>query len=181
MFFHRMKKILVLGPSGAGKSTLSRSLAPLLGLPLIHLDSFFWKPGWQEPSKDEWKSVVKDLLEKPSWIMDGNFFGTLTERLEQADTVIFLDLPIPLCLSRVFKRVLTTYNRVRIDLAPACPERFHWGFLVYVATFNQKLRPQIIEGFKENSHQLKIITLKSRAEISEFLYMAHAYRQAKIR
>ena len=38
-----MKKIIVIGPSGSGKSTLARKIAPILNLPLYHLDQLFWQ------------------------------------------------------------------------------------------------------------------------------------------
>ena len=48
-----MERILVIGCPGAGKSTLSRQLGEKLGLPVIHLDRLFWKPGWVESTREE--------------------------------------------------------------------------------------------------------------------------------
>lgn len=46
-----MERILVLGPCGAGKSTLAAQLGKRLDLPVIHLDSEYWRPGWVEPHR----------------------------------------------------------------------------------------------------------------------------------
>ena len=35
---------------GSGKSTFARALAARTGLPVIHLDLHYWKPGWVRPS-----------------------------------------------------------------------------------------------------------------------------------
>jgi len=43
-------RIIVTGLAGARKSTFSLALAAKTGLPVIHLDLHFWKPGWVEHS-----------------------------------------------------------------------------------------------------------------------------------
>ena len=40
------KKILIVGTSASGKSTFARKLAAKTKLPLIHIDSIMWQPGW---------------------------------------------------------------------------------------------------------------------------------------
>src|SRR5689334_13741303 len=46
------RRVLVDGMMGSGKSTFARALAARTGLPLIHLDLHYWKPGWVRPSDD---------------------------------------------------------------------------------------------------------------------------------
>src|SRR5687768_16103132 len=69
----RMKRVLVIGSPGAGKSVFSRRLGEITGLPVIHLDQHYWRPGWIEPSKDVWSRQVTELLQRDSWIIDGNY------------------------------------------------------------------------------------------------------------
>lgn len=45
-----MKRVVIAGCPGAGKSRAARTLSDLTGLPVIHLDSHYWQPGWQRPS-----------------------------------------------------------------------------------------------------------------------------------
>ena len=40
------RRVLVSGMAGSGKSTFSRALSAKTGLPVIHLDVHYWKPGW---------------------------------------------------------------------------------------------------------------------------------------
>ena len=54
--------VVVTGIAGAGKSTFSRALSAKTGLPVIHLDVHFWKPGWVAPSEDEWCEKQRGLL-----------------------------------------------------------------------------------------------------------------------
>ena len=84
-------RVLVDGMMGSGKSTFARSLAARTGLPVIHLDVHYWKPGWVRPSDDEWRERQRALLAGEDWIIDGNYNETLALRLERAETVVFLD------------------------------------------------------------------------------------------
>src|SRR5580765_7184882 len=93
-----MKRILVIGSGGAGKSTFAKRLGEILKIEVIHLDSLYWKPGWIEPPKPEWKKTIERLLTRDFWVMDGNYSGTLDVRFEACDTVIFLDIARMICL-----------------------------------------------------------------------------------
>lgn len=81
----RMKKVLVIGCCGAGKSTFSKTLQSILKLELIHLDQYYHKPNWEEPEKEQWEGIVNNLVQKPSWIMDGNYKETFDVRFKEAD------------------------------------------------------------------------------------------------
>ena len=96
--------MIVTGLAGSGKSTFSRSLAAKTGLPVIHLDLHFWKPGWVAPSEREWRENQRGLLAGDAWIADGNYHETLDLRLERADTIVFFDVPWWVCARRAFVR-----------------------------------------------------------------------------
>src|SRR5262245_33490600 len=102
-----MKRALVIGSGGSGKTTFAARLATLTGLPLIHLDSHYWLPYWQKRSNDEWLAIVRELLAHDRWIIDGNYGGTLEERLAACDTVFLLDMPRMQCIARVLRRQIT--------------------------------------------------------------------------
>lgn len=99
-------RVLVIGMAGAGKSTFSRALAARTGLPLIHLDVHYWKPGWIKPSESEWRDKQRDLLSGRTWIADGNDPESLDLRLGRADTVVLLETPWWVCARRAFFRGL---------------------------------------------------------------------------
>jgi adenylate kinase family enzyme len=98
------RRVIVTGLAGAGKSTFSKALSAKTGLPLIHLDLAFWKPGWVAPTDDEWREKQRSVLAGDAWIADGNYHETLALRLERADTVVFLDTPWWTCARRAFVR-----------------------------------------------------------------------------
>ena len=49
------KKALIIGCCGAGKSTLAKKMQERTGLPLIHLNHEYYRPGWVKPELKEFK------------------------------------------------------------------------------------------------------------------------------
>lgn len=164
-----MKKILVIGSGGSGKTTFARRLGEIHGIEVIHLDSKYWRPGWVETPKDEWRRKVEELVAGDAWIIDGNYSGTLGVRLDACDTVIFLDLPRTVCLWRVLKRALAFRNAARPDMAEGCPEKINLAFLWWVWNYPSRTRPKVLERLGETSQGKKIVRLHSRDEVEEFL------------
>lgn len=163
-----MERILIIGSGGAGKSTLARQLGEKLDLPVVHLDKLFWKPGWVESTDAEFDEALEKELEKPRWIMDGNFNRTMQQRMKRCDTVIYLDFGRFACLSGVLKRVLTTYGRVRPDMGEGCPERFDFEFLKWIWNFNRNKRETYYRLLNE-AEGIETIALKNRRQVRAFL------------
>lgn len=159
-----MQRVLVIGISGAGKTTLSRGLAERTGLPLIHLDAEFWKPGWVETPKAEWLEKVAALAARERWVMDGNFDSSLDLRLPRADALVWFDFPSLRCLGRALKRVAGSYGRVRPDMGAGCPERFDLDFLRYIWNFNRVQRPRILRRIAEHGGHLTPLRVTSDTE-----------------
>jgi adenylate kinase family enzyme len=167
-----MKRVLVIGSGGAGKSTFARRLGELLDLEVKHLDKLYWRAGWQETAKDEWLDTVMQLAAEESWIMDGNYGGTLEVRVKHSDTIIFLDMPRLLCLWRITKRRVLYTGRSRPDMAEGCPEQLSWEFVRWVWDYSRTSRPKVLKLLRENSETKKIVWLRSRADVERFLETA---------
>lgn len=163
-----MKRVVVIGSGGSGKSTFSRQLGEITRLPVVHLDVLFWKPNWTSTPREEWIELVRCEIEKPEWIIDGNFGSTREMRMQAADTIVLLDMPRWLCMYRIIKRMVQYRNRKRSDMAEGCLERFDWEFILWVWNYKRSSR---IRAFKELGAQVgkKIVILKSRSEVARFL------------
>ena len=163
-----MERILIIGCGGAGKSTLARQLGEKLDLPVVHLDTLYWKPGWVQESREEFDRKLALELEKSKWIIDGNFNRTMPQRLQKCDTILYLDFSRWACLRGVIKRILTTYGTVRPDMGEGCPERFDLEFLRWVWNYNKNNREQNYQLLSEATHVQKIV-LKNRRAVKAFL------------
>ena len=167
-----MRRVLVIGSGGAGKSTFAVALGERLGLPVIHLDAHFWHPGWVETPKAEWRERVAELTARDAWVMDGNYGGTLPQRLAACDAVIFLDLPRTVCVWRVIRRVFQYAGQSRPDMAPGCPEQVSLKFLWWVWTYRTRRRPDVLRRLSELPATTRVVILRSQREVEAFLLTA---------
>ena len=163
-----MERILVIGCPGSGKSRLSRILGEKLGLPVVHLDQLWWKPGWENVSVEEFDARLEEVLEGEQWIIDGNFSRTMPLRLRHCDTIIYLDYSRWLCLLGMAQRVLGSHGKVRPDMGEGCPERFDWEFVKFIWNFNKDNRVRNNTWIAQAKHA-KAIILKNRKEAADFL------------
>lgn len=161
-----MRRVLIIGPCGSGKSTLARELAPLLGLPLFHMDQLNWNPGWVETERTALRAKVEGVAAGEAWLIDGNYGSVLVPRLERADTVIYLDFPIRLCLWRLVRRIVTHRGRSRPDMPEGCPERFDAAFFWYVMNWNSG--PRVRTEARLAPHADKVIRLTSPQKLAQW-------------
>jgi adenylate kinase family enzyme len=164
-----MNRILVVGSPGAGKSMFARRLGAKLALPVVHLDSHFWRRGWQMPERMAWRQQLAALAASPAWVMDGNYINTFDIRMPRADTLVWLDHPRGICLRRVLMRTIRGHGRTRSDLAEGCPDRFDIAFVRYVWSFPAKQRPRIVAEIARLGGHLRVIRLDGDREAENFL------------
>lgn len=163
-----MERIIIIGCGGSGKSTLARQLGEKLNLPVVHLDQLFWKPGWVESTAEEFDVKLAVWLDKPRWIMDGNFDRTMLQRLEKCDAVIYLDYNRLVCLWGVICRIVKSYGKTRPDMGEGCPERLDFAFLKWVWNFNRDKRDRNYSYLNKATHA-ETYAFKSRRQLRKFL------------
>lgn len=102
-----MKRVAIFGNAGGGKSTLARELAAITGLPLAVVDELQYRAGGIKVPESEYLRAHAALLANTEWIIDG-FGGVelLWERLEAADTLVHVDLPLAVHALWVTKRLV---------------------------------------------------------------------------
>jgi adenylate kinase family enzyme len=102
-----MKKVAVFGNAGGGKSTLSKRLSEITGLPLHVLDKIKYQSGGTEVPHEDYKHIHDKILATDRWIIDG--FGcmeTVWLRLNEVDSLVFIDLPLYVHFWWVTKRTV---------------------------------------------------------------------------
>ena len=162
-----MKRVAIVGSGGSGKSTFARALGERAGLDVFHLDRLFWKPGWVETPRDEWRTVQHDLVARDSWIIDGNYSGTLDIRLRAADTVFFFDFARLVCLRRAVWR--SVRNHGKAIQAPGCPERLDLAFYRWIWNYPKTSRPVVIESIATHARNARVCVAKTRRDAALLL------------
>ena len=144
-------------------------LSEKLDIPVVHLDAIYWKPGWISSQKEEWEEKQRQALSGDKWIVDGNYISSIHLRLEQCDTVIFLNFSKYLCLYNVLKRYFQYRGKTRPDLNSDCPERIDFEFLQWIWNFPRYNTPEILDILAKQPENLNIYVLESPKEINSFL------------
>ncbi|MGK7941383.1 MAG: adenylate kinase [Crocosphaera sp.] len=165
-----MKKVAVFGNTGGGKSTLSRKLSEATQLPLYILDKIQYKPGGIEVPYEEYKRSHEEIMAKDEWVIDG--FGcleTLWLRLEKADTLVYIDLPLSVHFWWVTKRFITGF----FDPPKGWPENTNiWkGSMNSYSVLwlcHQRLTPKYRDYIVQAQDSKKVYHLQSSQEIKHF-------------
>lgn len=168
-----MKKIIVAGVSaGAGKSTFAQKFGEKLEIPVHHLDTYYWKAGWVERDTEEFKNIQRKLVEGETWIIEGNYASSMEIRLAEADTFIYLELPLRICVYRALKRWIVNYRKTRPDMAEGCPEKMDKEFLKFIVTTyaaRKMAMRQRAKDFLDSGPDRKSIILQTQKQIDGFL------------
>lgn len=160
----KVNKIIVIGSPGSGKSTFSRKLSKITGIDIYHLDNIFWNEDRTSIEISEFDKEVKCIIEKQSWIIDGNYFVNMHERINFADTVFFLDYNTDVCISGIMER----RGEKKDDIPFVEPEdEIDEDLLNLVKDFKIKVRPEIFKLL--NNCNKKIYIFKTRDETQRFL------------
>ena len=159
------KKISIIGCPGSGKSTLAKKLAKEYNLPLVHLDSIYWRKNWTNISNEEFDKILEEKMAKDRWLIDGNFDRTIIKRIEKSDTIIYLDYHRMTCVIRVIKRLIKNRGRVRSDMGESCYEKFDLEFIKFIWGFNKSNRDKYYKLLEAEKNK-NIYILKNKKDIN---------------
>lgn len=150
---------------------LARKMGEILGIEPTHFDAIHWLPNWVESTREYKREVIKPILERDRWIIEGNYRHIYwQERLELADTVIFIDVNRFTCMYQAWKRSRIYKGKTRPDMGEGCTEKFDLEFAKWVFFKGRKKRKNyldIMKMLKDTGKDTYI--LKGKKDINKFL------------
>lgn len=169
-----MQRVCIVGTPGGGKSWLAAQLGTITGLPVVHLDREFWRPGWVRPDPDAWRARVATLLAGDRWILDGNYNRSQDRVMARADTIVVLDPPRWQAVAGVVARCIRSgpRGRHRADLPDGCAERLDLAFLAWIWRFPAQHRGELlarVARHRAGRPELSVHVLRDRAATRAWL------------
>jgi adenylate kinase family enzyme len=166
-----MEKIAIIGSPGAGKTTLARNLNRILKIKVYHLDRLFWKSGWQSIDGPTRIDTMQNLIREKQWIIEGTYLYSSVPRLDEADTIIFLDMQVFACLWRVIKRHLQDRGKFRRDIPEQSVDKLNPHRIYKLLVFPIRDRKQLTQKLRtyEAIESKEIIRLQSKKDLKNFL------------
>jgi adenylate kinase family enzyme len=173
-----VNRVVVIGATGSGKSTFASALAAKVGAPHVEVDDLFWNPGWVETDLETFRARIDEVTAADRWVLAGNYFSRIVDiTWPRADTVVWLDLSLPLVLYRsvvrtirrgTTKELVCTGNTEKVRFI--LPERFtgETPLWLFAWRFKKNQHPRIEAFIAANPH-LTVHRLCSRAEVARFL------------
>ena len=170
-----MRRIVVIGTTGSGKSTLAERLAAQTGLRVIELDALFWGRDWQPVPLDLFRHRVERETKDDGWIVVGNYGQVRDLVWPNADTLIWLDLPLPLVMWRLVRRTVQR-AATRTELwGTGNRESFRNAFLsrqsilLYAMKIHRKNRARFAVECEFLGKDRTVVRLTSAREVERFL------------
>jgi adenylate kinase family enzyme len=169
------RRIVVVGVSGNGKTTLSRRLGAKLGVPVTELDALNHQPDWTEAGAEDFRREVEAAMSSPDgWVLDGSYERRLGDLvLCRADTLVWLDQPLPLVLRRLVSRAVKDIVTKR-DLFNGNRQTWRLAFftrdsLVSFAVKKHFRLRRVWPAGLANHPNLQIVRLRSPREVAAWL------------
>jgi len=165
------KRVVVLGTVGSGKTSLARELSKKLNIKHYDLDDIFWTKKFNEERGEKQRDkLLKNILSKKKWIIEGVYTDWIGRGIENSDNVIILDIPFRSLFYRITKRTLK-----REKSKQKGKERYkeNWGDFLGLIKAAQRYKRDSGAYYKHkkmiDKHKVNFVILRSKKQINKFL------------
>ena len=175
-------RIHVIGNSASGKSSFAKRLALILDADFVELDALNWLPNWvglNETDPDELLRRFEVATDGNKWVAAGSYtqFAKRTFWL-RLDTVIWLDLTIPVLLWRVVRRSWRRWRSKELlwgtNVERFCPHLAFWrgddSLIYWIISAQRGKRESMLSAMADPRwRKIRFIRLTTTREIEAFV------------
>lgn len=162
-------KIHIIGCSGSGKTYFAKALSNKYNIPHFDLDDIQWDNssnsyGVKMPVEKR-DALLKEILEKEAWIIEGVYYSWVLESFEKADIIYVLDIPKHIYKSRIIIRFLK--RKIGKETGKKETLKSVYNLLKWTDTFqntNLKDIKKILENFEN-----KVVYISSVSEVDQII------------
>ena len=128
-----------------------------------------WKPNWEVTDRNYQIKIQKEIIENESWIIDGNYNGTMDMRIDASDTIIFFDINRWVCIYQAIKRYFQFKGKTRPDMQEECPEKLDINFLKFIWNYPKKQKLLVEKRLDRVKYSKNIIIFNNKKQMDDFL------------
>jgi adenylate kinase family enzyme len=162
-------RIHIIGGAGSGKSYISQKLSNELNIPYYDLDDIFWDNTANQYGKKtletERDNKLKQIVEQPSWIIEGVYLKWVTPSFSLADKIFVLKTPISIQEKRIWsryqKRISGIIPNTKKETIESVKELIKWN-----KKYNDAYLPDFISN---NDMKYKVIQINKAEDIFNYL------------
>ena len=153
-------KIIVIGKPGSGKTYLTEVLKDYFDGIVVHIDNILWENPKVPLNNEELNNKLEIILHKDNWLIDGTYLKTLSNRIEKASLIFYLDISEEVCIQSVIKR------KKDEKIIHGCED--YEGIIEYIKKYDIANKP-IIENLLLQHSNKSIIRFTDRKQVDEFI------------
>ena len=172
-----MRRIVVMGTTGSGKSRLAERLAEQTGLRVIELDALFWGRDWRPVPLELFRHRVERETRDDGWIVVGNYTQVRDLVWPNADTLVWLDLPLSLVMWRLVRRTVQRAATKEELWGTGNRESFRNAFLsrqsilLWALKTHRRNREKYNAEFGSLAREKRVVRLQNKREVERFVTM----------
>jgi len=170
-----VRRVVVIGTTGSGKSRLAERLAGQTGLRVIELDALYWGKDWRPVPLELFRHRVERETKDDGWIVVGNYGQVRDIVWPNADTLVWLDLSLPLVMWRLLRRTVQR-AATRTELwNTGNRESFRNAFLsrqsilLWALKTHRRNRERYASDFQGLAKDKRVVRLQNRRQVERFV------------